>query len=57
MHSATGGLRSQAENGEGSRNDRGKKARVRKAHGDTQRFGVDGEVREQRWRKRSAVRG
>lgn len=56
MHSATGGHRSQAENGEGSRNDRGKKARARKAHGDMQQFGLDGEVKEQRWRKWSAVR-
>lgn len=48
MHSATEGKRSQIKKGKESRNHGRKQARVRKVHEQTQQFGVDGEVKEQR---------
>lgn len=48
MLSAAEGKRSQIEKGEEGRNHGRKQARVRKAHEQTQQFGVDGKVREQR---------
>lgn len=57
MHSATEGKRSQIKKGKESRNHGRKQARVRKVHEQTEQFGVDGEVKEQRQGKQLSVRG